>query len=545
MKLRILGAAGEVTGSNYMIETKGFKVLVDCGFYQGRDEEKHAGEIFSFNPAEIDALFLTHAHIDHSGRVPLLAKMGFKGKIYCTFAAGELVDIMWNDSAHLMREDAEWRTRKNQRRGLPAVVPLYGTEDVEKARTQKFPVDYDEVVEIMPGLRVRYREGGHILGSAMIEMWVSEPGEDKTVKVVFSGDVGPARGIIEKSPAIIEEADFVLIESTYGDRLHKSLDDTRAEFQEVLEQAIRTGSKVLIPTFVIDRAQRVLYELVLLQKKLGRSFKMPPIYLDSPMGVKATETYGKYAALLSKELKEMFLAGEDPFSPRGFEYIRTTEQSKMINALPEGIVLAGSGMATGGRIIHHLKHNLYKPDTHVIFVGYQARGTLGRRLVDGAKEIRIAGEDVKVEAKLHTINGFSAHADRSDLLSWASNLPKKTRFIVVHGELRSAEALAVGLKDMGYSAHVPGLNETIDLLMPLRDSEKLPLLSPGLLRQIYITDQDVYQMLAAIMSRAYSLQKRGVSADAHAAVLPLLASACTLLDTAETIGEKKIDQIAV
>lgn len=545
MKLRILGAAGEVTGSSYLLETNNLKVLFDCGFFQGKDEQKHDGDVFMFNPADIDALFLTHAHIDHSGRIPLLVKQGFKSKIYCTFATSELVDIMWNDSAHLMQEESEWRSRKNLRRGLPSVEPLYGVGDVQAAIDLKCPINYDEVIEIFPDLSVRYRDAGHILGSAIIEAWITESLCDKAVKVVFSGDLGPARGVIEKSPAIIEEADFVLIESTYGDRLHKSLEDTRGEFQGVMEDAVRRGSKVLIPTFIVDRAQRVLYELVLLQKKLGGSLTMPAIYFDSPMGVKTTEIYKKYAAQLSKELKDMFISGEDPFSPSGFEFIRTPDESKRINDLPSGIVMAGSGMATGGRIVHHLKHNLYKPDTHVIFVGFQARGTLGRRLVDGVREVRIAGEDVRVNAMLHTINGFSAHADKQDLLTWASRLPKKTRFIVIHGDPKSTEALALALRDLGYTAHAPALNEEIDLLMPVQDSARLPLLSPTLLNQTQSADQDIYQMLSSIMNRVDALQKNGVSPADYDKVVPMLASARTLLDMAEAIGETKLDKITV
>lgn len=535
MKLRILGAAGEVTGSNYMIETKDYKVLIDCGFYQGKDEEKRNGSVFDFNPADIDALFLTHAHIDHSGRIPLLAKMGFRGKIYCTFATSELVDIMWNDSAHLLSEEAEWRTRKNSRRGMAAVEPLFRQEDADAAKRLKSPLNYDEIVEIFPGLAVRFRDAGHILGSALIEAWVSEEGGGKTVKVVFSGDIGPMRGVLEPPPSIIEEADFVLIESTYGDRQHKSLEETRAEFRGVMEEAVRAGSKVLIPTFVVDRAQRVLYEFVRLRNELGDGFRIPPIYFDSPMGVRTTEIYSKYINLLSKELKDLILAGTDPFAPENLVYIRTSEESKAVNAMADGIVLAGSGMATGGRIVHHLKHNLYKPETHVIFVGYQARGTLGRMLVDGVDEIRIAGEDIKVKAKLHTINGFSAHADRQDLLKWASHMPKKARFIVIHGELKSAEALALGLRDMGYQSHVPALGEEIDLLMPARDSQKLPLLSPDLLKQIGVSDSDIYHMLASIMSKAGSLQKSAISAGDYHTVVPLLASVNTLLDT---VGER-------
>lgn len=545
MKLRILGAAGEVTGSNYAIETKDYMVLVDCGFHQGRDEEKHRDSVFDFNPADVDALILTHAHIDHSGRIPLLAKMGFRGKVYCTFATSELVDIMWNDSAHLMREEADWRTRKNARRGLPKVEPLFEHEDVETARQLKYPVNYDEVIEVSPGLRFRFRDAGHILGSAMIETWVKDDGDDKTVKVVFSGDVGPMNSVLEQKPSIIEEADFVLIESTYGDRQQKSLEDTRSEFRTVITDAIKTGSKVLIPTFVVDRAQRLLYEFVLFQKESGNDLKMPPIYFDSPMGVRATELYSKFIGLLSKDLQKMLMAGGDPFAPEDLVYVRTPDESKEVNALPSGIVLAGSGMATGGRIVHHLKHNLYKPDTHVIFVGYQARGTLGRMLVDGAKEIRIAGEDVKVNAQLHTINGFSAHADRHDLLAWASHMPKKARFIVVHGELKSAEALALGLRDMGYQSHIPALGEEIDLLMPPQESKKLPLLSPALLKQIGVTDEDIYQILSSIMDKADNLQRSEIGAGNYDTIVPLLASARTLLDTAEAQIEKKFDKITV
>lgn len=359
MKLRILGAAGEVTGSNYMIETAGYKVLVDCGTHQGADEERHEGESFPYDPTGIDAVLLTHAHIDHSGRIPLLVKLGFKGKIYCTHATAELVEVLLRDSARIMKEDAEWRTRKNARKGLPPVEPLYSERDVEDALAYRSPIPYDEVVEILPGLGVRFREAGHILGSAIIETWISEEGMEKPVKVVFSGDLGPLDGVIEKPPAVVEEADFVLIESTYGDRLHKSLEDTRAEFQQAMEAAVRAGGKVLIPTFVVDRAQRMLYEFKLLQKKLP-DLKMANIYLDSPMGVKTTEIYSEHETLLSRELKEMLASGDDPFEPRGFSFIRTAEESRAINAMDDGIVLAGSGMCSGGRIMHHLKHSLYK-----------------------------------------------------------------------------------------------------------------------------------------------------------------------------------------
>ena len=537
LKLRILGAAGEVTGSNYMIETKDWKVLIDCGFHQGQDEEKHEGEPFPYNPADVDAVLLTHAHIDHSGRIPLLVRQGFKGKVFCTYATGELVEILWNDSARIMQEDAQWRTRKNLRKGLPKVEPLYGIADVEDASALRSPLAYDEVTQILPGLSVRFREAGHILGSAIIETWISEEGVEKPVKVVFSGDLGPFDGVIEKPPTLIEEADYVFIESTYGDRLHKSLEDTRAEFQEAVKAALDTASKILVPTFVVDRAQRMLYEFRLFQKKFPE-LKMPPIFLDSPMGVKTTEIYEKHINLLSKDLKEMIISGECPFEPHNFQFVRTADESKAVNDMPDGIVLAGSGMCSGGRIMHHLKHNLFKKDTHVLFVGYQAYGTLGRRLVDGAKDIRIAGEDVTVRAQLHTLNGFSAHADRDDLLKWAGSFPKKARFIVVHGEPKSAESLALALKADGYTAIVPAIEDEIDLMKPAAEIEKMPMLSPRIIDRVRLTPEDIAQTLSAITSRAEELQHMAIENRDYRDIMPLLISARTLLETAAYLGKK-------
>lgn len=537
MKLKIFGAAGEVTGSNYMIETKGYKVLVDCGTHQGRDEEKHENDAFMYNPSDIDALLLTHAHIDHSGRIPLLVKQGFKGKIYCTYATSDLVELMWRDSAKIMKEDAEWKTKKNARKGIEKAEPLYDEGDVEAALTFRTPVSYDEIIDIYPGLKVRFREAGHILGSSSIETWVSED-EGQAVKVVFSGDLGSFDGVIEKPPVCIEDGDFVVIESTYGDRLHKSLADTRAEFQDTMQSALASSAKILIPTFVVDRAQRMLYELDLFQKTFPK-LKTPTIYLDSPLGVKTTEIYGKHVHLLSRDLKEMLLKGDDPFEPQGFRFVRSAEESRALNEQKSGIILAGSGMCSGGRIMHHLKHNLYKPDTHVLFVGYQAYGTLGRRLVDGAKYIRIAGEDVIVKAQIHTLNGFSAHADRDDLLRWASSFPAKARFIVSHGEPKSSTSLAMGLKDKGYRSIVPAVGDEIDLLSPAEETVGMPVVSHGILDHMKLGAQDVSQTLAAIAAHAENLQRLPVGTADYSAVMPLLISAKTLLETAEKLSAKE------
>lgn len=540
MRLRILGAAGEVTGSNYMIETKNYKVLVDCGMHQGRDEEKHAGEELPYDPSEIDALLLTHAHIDHSGRIPLLVREGFKGKVYCTMPTAELVEILLRDSARLMREDADWRTRKNARRGLPPVEPLYDENDVEDMLTHRQPVPFDEVIDVCPGLSVRYREAGHILGSAIIEAWVTEEEGEKPVKVVFSGDLGQLDGVIEKPPTVIEEADFVLIESTYGDRLHKSLADTRAEFQSAMEDVIRTGGKILVPTFVVDRAQRMLYEFKLLQKELP-DLKTPPIYLDSPMGVKTTEIYSKYKPMLSRGLKELLLAGEDPFEPEGFKFVRTADESRAINDVNDAIVLAGSGMCSGGRIMHHLKHSLYKNDTHVFFVGYQAYGTLGRRLIDGAKTVRIAGEEVAVNAAFHTLNGFSAHADQDDLLKWASHFPQKAQFVVVHGEPKSSQALAEALSSEGFFAQVPAFGDEIDLRSKAPERVVRPLISQSIRDRAEIYPMDVENALNGISACMDGMRESVImNSRQYKETMPLLISARVLLEAASALSEGRL-----
>ncbi len=454
MRLRILGAAGEVTGSSYLLEIGESRILVDCGLHQGKDEDRLNREPFPLAPESLTAVVFTHAHLDHTGRVPLLVKQGFSGKIWATLPTAELVKVLWTDSAHLMKEEAEWRSRKNARKGLPPVNPLYDEEDVTKALEYLVPASYDDVILLAPGVKVRFRDAGHILGSAVLEFWLSEGTSQKEVKVVFSGDLGPQETVMERNPALIEDADYVVIESTYGDRLHKTNAESRDEFREVMRLALRSKAKVLIPTFVVDRAQRVLYEIMLLQKE-GVLEEDLPIFFDSPMGVRATDIYRKHINLLSSEIQGHVHRGDDPFSPEQLRYISDAEESRGINGVARAVVLAGSGMCNGGRIVHHLKHNLWNEKCHVCFVGYQAQGTLGRRLVDGTKRVRIAGEEVSVKARLHTINGFSAHADRRDLLKWAGNFINGPLFIVTHGEPKSSRSLAEGLTGLGFRAEVP------------------------------------------------------------------------------------------
>lgn len=531
-KITFFGAAGEVTGSCALVDSGRGKVLVDCGMHQGADSDKRNFEPFGFSPADVDAVVLTHAHVDHSGRLPLLVKQGFKGKIWATDPTIELVSVLLADTAHLAAEDAEWKSRKNARRGLKPVQPLFTEEDVDKTLSHLSFVAYDDRVDIAPGISIRLRDSGHIIGSSMIEMWVDDG--ERTVKIVFSGDLGPVDTVVERPPAVVESADFVVIESTYGDREHKGIAETREEFRKVLAQALEDGGKILIPTFAVDRAQRILYELRRLQDDPAFA-KMPKIYFDSPMGTKATKIYEKYVSLLSREMQDIARGGESPFAPRGMTYTGTSAESRAINDVPSAIVLAGSGMCSGGRIVHHLKHNLWSEKCHVLFVGYQAHGTLGRRLVDGERGVRIAGEEVTVRANLHTLGGFSAHGGRSDLLEWTSHFARSTSFFVVHGEKRSSEAFRDALRGMGFTSVAPMRGASYDLKPS--DAALAPSAQADLPRQ---SDHrtDLLDLLDGITSAAESLRDSIDEIKDPREIMPLLESTCRILESARGIGRR-------
>ncbi len=452
MEITFLGAARGVTGSCYLLTTTKSAFLVDCGIFQGKEEENTYAP-FPFVPANITFLLLTHAHLDHSGRIPLLVKQGFQGKIYATLPTIELCEILWLDTVKLMSEEAERLNRKNRRAGKPEVTPLFGEEEVAKALQLFEPVAYDELVS-EKGVEFVFRNAAHILGAATLEVWA------EGVKVVFSGDIGPFYNVMEGSPPVIEEADFVVIESTYGDRLHRSLQDTREEFREVIEEALQTGGKILIPSFVVDRAQRILYELFLLQDIFSSRC---PIFFDSPMGNKTTNIYLKYRHLFAGEIQKLNLEEQNPFVVPHLQYVTTPLDSKALNDIDHAIIIAGSGMCSGGRIVHHLKHNLYKESTRVIFVGFQAQGTLGRLLVDGVKKVKIMDEEIAVRAKISTVNGFSAHADQGDLLRWAHYFKHRPTFLVTHGENSIVEGLTRLLAHEGYEVYVPQLGDHFDL----------------------------------------------------------------------------------
>ena len=469
MLLKFCGAAKEVTGSNYLLEAGGHRLLIDCGMHQGEREEAN-DDPFPYAAGSIDAVLLTHAHINHSGRIPKLVKEGFRGKIYATLPTIELTEILWDDSVRLMREDAEWQSAKNARRGLPPAEPIYGQEEADAAKKLFAPVNYDSRLEILPGVSVRFRDAGHILGSAILEILIEEEG--RIVRLVFSGDLGPMQTVMGRAPAEITDADYVVIESTYGNREHKDNRETREEFQTLMKDIFaKKKGKVFIPTFVVDRAQRIMYELELLRGQ-GVGGGMP-VFFDSPMGVKVSKLYESHLDLLSQEIQAYRRDGGNPFSSEDIRYVSTREESQAVNNLGFGVVMAGSGMCNGGRIVHHLKNGIWNPDNHVVFVGYQAHGTLGRRIVDRAKTVRIAGEVVNVNAQIHTIGGFSAHADRTDLLGWAERFrPTMPKFFVTHGEAEAAQSLAEALKTRGFEALVPELDQEV-ALVPREAGQKL------------------------------------------------------------------------
>lgn len=456
IKVSCLGGTGGVTGSCFLVENiQGKKVLVDCGLFQGgREMEKRNWSDWGFNPSEVSTLFLTHAHIDHSGRIPKLVKDGFKGKIITSPPTAELCEIMLLDSAHIQEMDAEWQTRKNKRQSKPAVEPLYDTTDAENSLHLFSPTERDNIVNVEPGIRARLRNAGHILGSSILELWVETEGTE--VKIVFSGDIGKHHQLIVKDPHEIFAADYLFIESTYGNRLHRTFEDSKDELLEAINYAAGNNEKVIIPAFAVERTQEIIYML----GEFYRAGKLPdiPIYLDSPLAIKATQIFRKNKKYYDEEAMAIIREGFDPLDMPNLKFTQATKDSIAINENPgPGIVIAANGMMTAGRIKHHLKHNLWKPGASLVIVGYQAMGTTGRRIIEGAKTVKIFRENVDVQAKIFTIGGFSAHADQNDLLEWVSNFAEsKPKVFVVHGEPSSSQELAEKINiNFGFDARVP------------------------------------------------------------------------------------------
>lgn len=463
MQIEFFGAARQVTGSCFLIHCGKSRVLVDCGLIQGgRKQEDRNREPFPFDPAKIDAMVLTHAHLDHSGRIPQLVAGGFQGRIYTQRATRDLCHIMLKDAGFLAEKDAEIENRKRQRQHLPPdVEPTYTVEQAEAAMRSFRAVDYDQVIDVADGVRVRLREAGHILGSAVAELWLEQGGKRR--KVVFSGDLGHSDAPILCNPAPVEDADLVILESTYGDRLHRSWDETWNELGEIISNARAERGNILVPAFAVGRTQELLYVL-------GRNYDAWgmddwQIFLDSPMAIEATKVYAKHRSLYDAEAREQLPDRKNPFDLPNLTFSRTTEDSMAINRIQSGaLVIAGSGMCNGGRIRHHFKHNLWRSSCHVIIVGFQAAGTPGRALVDGASSLTLWGETVRVGAQVHTVGGLSAHADQRELMAWYEGFRDRPPIALVHGESEAMDNLAEVLhRQYNVSVRTPEEGEAITL----------------------------------------------------------------------------------
>lgn len=456
MRLEFLGAAHTVTGSCFLLETNNKKILIDCGLFQGARRVRDLNrEDFRFNPADIECVLLTHAHVDHCGLIPRLYKFGYKGEVYATKTTTELAAIMLPDSAHIQEADTITQNRKGERRGESPLQPLYTIEDAAEALQHFKVVPYDENIYVTDNVTVIYRDAGHIIGSAFIEVYVSE--EEKTTKLVFSGDLGQPGQPIIKDPTIITGSDYLIMESTYGDRLHQIYDKEEV-LAEIINDTMDRGGNLIIPTFAVGRTQTILYYLYRLWKS-GRIDEVP-IILDSPLAIAATRIFAKNSQDFDEESLELFVKNHDrlPQMPM-LRICETPEESRELNSSESSaIILSASGMADAGRVLHHLKHNLWRAESTVLFVGYQAEGSLGRRLLEGMKRVRVLGEEVAVKARIERMDGFSAHADANQMIDWACHLqePKPAKVFLVHGEGQAATALQKRLKkELGLEVYIP------------------------------------------------------------------------------------------
>jgi len=455
MKIQFCGAASGVTGSCHLITTEKHKVLLDCGMFQGnKAEDAKNYEDFPFDPAEVDYVILSHAHIDHCGRIPLLVKRGFKGEILCTDATADLVGVMLKDSGYIQEKEAEWQNRKAERSGRAKVLPLYTYTDAVASLKYLKPALYDQLIVINDQMKVVFNDAGHILGSAIVELWVED--NDNISKIVYSGDLGVMDRPILRNPTIIKKADHVILESTYGNRFHPANSTSIRQLLDIVLKTIKRGGTVVIPSFAVGRTQELIYEFNRFYAE-HTEFKEEMdclfVYVDSPMATTATEVFRKNAQVFNEETRDYILKGDNPLDFKNLIFTRRSEDSVAINTNPHPkVVISASGMCEAGRIRHHLKHNLWNPKSSIIFVGYQAEGTLGRYLIDGAKEVTLFGESIQVNSEIHNLEGFSGHADLDGLLSWLRGFQvKPNNIFLVHGEDKSKKDLAATVKkELGY-----------------------------------------------------------------------------------------------
>ncbi|WP_303857601.1 MBL fold metallo-hydrolase RNA specificity domain-containing protein [Aminicella lysinilytica] len=455
MKIKFCGASSGVTGSCHLLTTDKHKVLLDCGQFQGgKAQEAMNYEPFPFEPSEVECVILSHAHIDHCGRLPLLVKRGFTGKIYCTDATADLLDVMLKDSGYIHEKDAEWQNKRNARAGKPQIEPLYTVADSEETLKYVEPVLYDQLIEINDEMRIVFNDAGHILGSAITELWVKEG--EKENKIVFSGDLGMTDRPILKDPTYIKKADCVIMETTYGNRNHGENAASIKQLIDIVVNTARRGGTIVIPSFAVGRTQELIFEFNKFYEENNeyrKDLDKLNVYVDSPMATTATEVFRKNAQVFDEETKAYILKGDNPLDFKNLKFTRSTEESQALNfdRSPK-VIISASGMCEAGRIRHHLKHNLWDPKSSVVFVGYQGEGTLGRALIEGKKDITLFGEEVHVNAEIYNLEGFSGHADQNGLFTWISKFEQKPKQVfLVHGEEQSKKDFAKLIHDkLGY-----------------------------------------------------------------------------------------------
>ena len=484
MKITFLGATKQVTGSNFLIEAAGKKFLVDCGMFQGRgDTELQNYQELAYNPAELDFMLLTHAHIDHSGRIPKLYKDGFKGPVFAHKATCDLCTIMLQDSGHIQEMESVWKNKKRQRKGEEPLEPLYTAQDAIDTLEIFTPVSYDEIIEIDENINVRFNDAGHMLGSSVIEVWAKEDG--KETKAVFTGDLGNNDIPLLGEPTMIEDCDFLVMESTYGSRLHEKNLEKAELFLEIVSETLEKGGTVIIPSFAVGRTQEILYEINKLKdnrndekfRKEYETLMKAPVYVDSPLAISATEIFRNNMDLFDEDTKSRISMGDNPLEFPGLKFAQTADESKALNEKVEpSIIISASGMCEVGRIKHHLKHHLWDANSTVLFVGYQAPGTLGHSIVNGAKTVKIFGEEINVNARIEYIEGYSGHADQEWLMNFIYSFIRKPKHIfLVHGEEESQEVLKSKIEEeAGIGVTIPEWGETYKLNDQIVMTNKIP-----------------------------------------------------------------------
>lgn len=507
MEMQFLGAAKVVTGTNILIKTSACHLLIDCGLYQGSEElEALNSKPFEYDPTVIDYLFLTHAHVDHSARIPKLVKDGFKGKIYTTQATNDLAEIMLLDSAHIQESDAEWTNRKRERAGEPPIEPLYHVQDAKDSLRYFVPVQYGQKIRVNDIISIRFRDAGHILGSAILELWITE--EDDTVKIVFSGDLGMKNKPLIRDPETIEEADYLIMESTYGDRLHEQVEDRMHLLIGSINRTLKRKGTVVIPSFAVGRTQELIYEL---NKYFAETheldvFRNTPVYIDSPMATSATKVFEKNAQNFDADTKELILSGDNPLEFDNLHFVRDHLESIKLNSdTSPKVIISASGMATAGRVRHHLKHTLWNEKNAVIFVGYQAPGTLGRILKDGVKKVKLFGEEIAVKAEIISIDGFSGHADQAGLMEWLRGFAKKPKKIfLVHGEPEASETLAGLIKsELNIPVEIPSIGYAFEMEEAVLKADSKEILLPVQRRENIKRElDDVFAQMERLIPKA-------------------------------------------